>query len=200
MRLSLIFQIACILVLTTAACTPVSQETPVPTSIDSFAPAAPITSPDAYTSPNLDIIYTSPNLDITYANALPAYMQLALGTLKLAETGTPVTPEQAAKFLPLWQALQSMTSSGNSASAEVTALLGQIESIFTAEQLAAIKIMKLTSTEMSTWAKANANGMSPETKATHEAKIAGRPSNSPFKPSPFEPLAGAIIRYLETLK
>ena len=53
MKLSLIFQIACILVLTTSACTPVSQETPVPTLTDSLptpsltgmlSPTAPLTS------------------------------------------------------------------------------------------------------------------------------------------------------------
>jgi hypothetical protein len=166
------------------------------------APAASLPSAETY---------TSPNLDTTYTNALPARMQLSLGTLKLAETSTPVTPEQAAKLLPLWQALQGMTASGNSASAEVIALLGQIESIFTAEQLAAIKTMKLTSMEMTTWANANGvtlgsgsgqpgqgQGMSPEAKATRQAengKTGGGPANGASTA-----LTGATIKYLETLK
>jgi hypothetical protein len=166
------------------------------------APAAPVSSPDAY---------TSPNLDTTYTNALPARMQLSLGTLKLSETSTPVTAEQAAKLLPLWQALQSMTSSGNSASAEVNALLGQIEAIFSAEQLAAIKGMKLTFTDMTSWASANGvtlgsgsgqpgqgMGLSPEAKATRQAengKTGGGPANGASAA-----LTGAAIKYLETLK
>lgn len=166
------------------------------------AAPAPVSSPDAY---------TSPNLDTTYTNALPARMQLSLGTLKLAETSIPVTPEQAAKLLPLWQALQSMTSSGNSASAEVNALLGQIEAIFSAEQLAAIKGMKLTFTDMTAWASANGvtlgsgsgqpgqgMGLSPEAKATRQAengKTGGGPSNGASAA-----LTGATIKYLETLK
>ncbi len=166
------------------------------------APAASVSSPDAY---------TSPNLENTYANALPARMQLSLGTLKLADTSTPVTPEPAAKFLPLWQALQSMTSSGNSASAEVNALLGQIEAIFSAEQLTAIKGMKLTFTDMTSWASANGvtlgsgsgqpgqgQGMSPEAKATRQAengKTGGGPANGASAA-----LTGATIKYLEALK
>jgi hypothetical protein len=166
------------------------------------AAPAPVSSPDAY---------NSPNLDTTYTNALPARMQLSLGTLKLAETSTPVTPEQAAKFLPLWQALQSMTSSGNSASAEVNALLAQIESIFSAEQLVAIKGMKLTFTDMTTWASANGvtlgsgsgqpgqgMGLSPEAKATRQAengKTGGGPANGASAA-----LTSAAIKYLETLK
>jgi hypothetical protein len=166
------------------------------------APAAALPSAETY---------TSPNLDTSYANAIPARMQLSLGTLKLAETSTPVTPEQAAQLLPLWQALQSMTSSGNSASAEVNALLGQIEAIFSAEQLAAIKGMKLTFTEMTAWAAANGvtlgsgsgqpgsgAGMSAEARATRQAengKTGGGPSNGASAA-----LTRAVIQYLETLK
>lgn len=166
------------------------------------APAASAASPDAY---------VSPNLDATYENALPARMQLSLGTLKLADTGTPVSAEQAAKLLPLWQALQSMTSSGNSASAEVNALLGQIEAIFSAEQLAAIKGMKLTFADMTSWASANGvtlgsgsgqpgqgQGMSAEARATRQAengKTGGGPGNGASAA-----LTGAAIKYLETLK
>jgi hypothetical protein len=166
------------------------------------APAVLAPSPDTY---------TSPNLDATYTNALPARMQLSLGTLKLAETSTPVTADQAAKFLPLWQALQSMTTSGNSASAEVTALLSQIEAIFSAEQMAAIKAMKMTFSDMTTWASANGvtlgsgsgqpgqgQGMSAEARATRQAengKTDGGPGNGASAA-----LTGAAIKYLESLK
>ena len=156
--------------------------------------------------------YTSPNLDVTYANALPARMQLSLGTLKLAESSTPVTAEQAAKFLPLWQALQSMTTSGNSASAEVNALLSQIEAIFSAEQRAAIKGMQITFADMTTWAAANGvtlgsgsgqpgqgQGMSAEARATRQAENGKTGTGGPGNGASAA-LTAAAIKYLETLK
>jgi hypothetical protein len=167
------------------------------------APAVSAPSPDTY---------TSPNLDVTYSNALPARMQLALGTLKLADTNTPVSAEQAAKFLPLWQALQSMTTSGNSASAEVNALLSQIEAVFSAEQMTAIKDMKMTFTDMTTWASANGvtlgsgsgqpgqgQGMSAEARATRQAEN-GKTGESGPGSGASAALTSAAIKYLETLK
>ena len=166
-------------------------------------PAALAPSPDAY---------TSANLVTTYENALPARMQLSLGTLKLAETSTPVTAEQAAKLLPLWQALKSMTSSGNSASAEVNALLGQIETTLSAEQLAAIKDMKMTFADMTTWASANGitlgsgsgqpgqgQSMSAEARATRQAANGKTGSSGPGNGASAA-LTDAAIKYLETLK
>jgi hypothetical protein len=133
------------------------------------------------TSSNPDT-YVSPSLDVSYDNALNARLQLTLGSLKLAETNTPITPEQAKVVLPLWQALLNMTRTGNSAQAEVNALLGQIEAALTPEQLTAIIEMKLTSTDIQTWATANdvtvgsgagqgggGGGMSPEARATKQA-------------------------------
>jgi hypothetical protein len=88
-------------------------------------------------------------------------------------------------MLPLWQALQNMTKTGNSAQAEVNALLAQIEAAFTPEQLTAIRDMKLTSADLQTWSAANGvavgngggqpgqggggSGMSPEARATKQA-------------------------------
>ncbi len=175
-------------------------------AISACAPAAP-----ASTASSADM-YTSANLDVSYANALPARMQFSLGTLKLADTTTPVTPEQAAKFLPLWQTSQSMTSSGNSASAEVNALLEQIEAIFTTEQLTAIKDMKLTFTDMTSWASANGvtlgsgsgqpgqgQGMSTEARATRQAENGKTGSGGPGSGGSAA-ITGATIKYLETLK
>jgi hypothetical protein len=156
--------------------------------------------------------YTSPNLDISYTNALPARMQLSLGTIKLAETNTPITTDQAAKFLPLWQALLSMTTSGNSATAEVNALLAQIETIFSPEQLSAIKGMKMTFADMTSWAAANGvtlgsgsgqpgqgQGMSAEAKATRQAENGKTGSSSPSTGASAA-LTRATIQYLETIK
>lgn len=127
--------------------------------------------------------YVSPNLDVSYENALNARLQLTLGSLKLAETNTPISAEQAQVMLPLWQALLNMTRTGNSAQAEVNALLGQIEAALTTEQLTAIRDMKLTSDDIQAWASANGvtlgsgtgtgqgggNGISPEARATKQA-------------------------------
>ncbi|MBI5933442.1 MAG: hypothetical protein HY867_07005 [Chloroflexi bacterium] len=129
--------------------------------------------------------YVSSSLDVSYENALNARLQLTLGSLKLAETNTPITPDQAKLMLPLWQALLNMTRTGNSAQAEVNALLAQIESAFTPEQLTAIRDMKLASADIQAWATANGvtmgsgggqgmgqgggSGMSPEARATKQA-------------------------------
>jgi len=132
--------------------------------------------------------YVSPNLDTSYENALSARLQLNLGSLKLAETATPITPEQAKVMLPLWQGLLNMTRSGNSAQAEVNAILAQIESAFTPDQIAAIRDMKLVSADIQAWAAANnvtsggggqpgsgqgqggGSGMSAEARATRQAE------------------------------
>lgn len=144
------------------------------------------TAEPATTTSSTSDAYVSPSLDLNYENAINTRLQLTLGSLKLAETATPITAEQAATMLPLWQALQNMTKTGNSAQAEVNALLGQIESAFTPEQLTAIREMKLTSADMQTWASANGvsmgsgsgqpgsgqgggGGMSPEERATKQA-------------------------------
>lgn len=130
--------------------------------------------------------YVSENLDTNYENALSARLQLTLGSLKLAETGASLTPEQATAMLPLWLGLQNMTNSGNSAQAEVNALLAQIESAFSTDQLAAIRAMKLSSADIQAWAAANnissgygggqpgsgqgsGSGMSAEARATKQA-------------------------------
>jgi hypothetical protein len=74
--------------------------------------------------------------------------ELLVGTLKLEETDQTVTADQAAKLLPLWQAYRSLSTSQTSAQAEVEALLNQIQSTMTTEQVQAIKTMNLTNTDM----------------------------------------------------
>ena len=90
-----------------------------------------------------ELVYTSTNLDTRYPNALDASGQLALGALRREETGDAVTPEKAATLLPLWQAIQGGTLQG---SAELNAILAQIEAGMTQEQLDAIAAMRLTRT------------------------------------------------------
>ena len=168
-------------------------------------------APASTTSSNSDA-YVSPNLDVSYENALNARLQLTLGTLKLAETNTPITREQAQVMFPLWQALQNMTNSGNSAQAEVNALLGQIEAEFTSEQLTAIREMKLASDDIQTWASANGvtlgsgsgqpgsgqgSGMSPEARATKQAAEGVTSGSNGGGAS--SALLTALINYLQRL-
>lgn len=169
--------------------------------------------PASTTSSNPDT-YVSPSLDLSYENALSTRLQLTLGSLKLAETNTPITAEQAATMLPLWQALQNMTKTGNSAQAEVNALLGQIEAAFTPEQLTAIREMKLTSADIQTWASANGvsvgsgsgqpgsgqgggSSMSPEARATKQAAegITSGSGGNGISTA----MLGALITYLQGL-
>ena len=91
--------------------------------------------------------YSSTTLNTSYDDALNASTQLILGTIRLEETGDTVTAEQAKSLLPLWQSLQG----GVTAQAEVNAVLKQIESTMTQDQLAAIAAMRLTQEDLRSW-------------------------------------------------
>jgi hypothetical protein len=155
--------------------------------------------------------YASPNLDTSYEGALAARNQLALGTLELDGASNAITPEQAATLLPLWQALLSTQKTGAAAQAEVSALLTQIESAMTAEQLAAIREMQLTQTDLQEWAAANnitlgggggqpgsGQGLSPEARATRQAEEGRTPGSAGGGAS--TAMLEAVITYLESLK
>ncbi len=127
-------------------------------------------------------IYVSQNLPTDYEGALAVRNQLALGTLELNQGDLAISAEQAQTLLPLWQALRSTQQAGGTAQAEVSALLTQIESAMTPEQLQAIAAMKLTQPAMQDWATANGitlgsgggtpgqgSGMSAEARATKQA-------------------------------
>ncbi len=156
--------------------------------------------------------YVSPNLDVSYENALNARLQLTLGSLKLAETNTPITAEQAKVMLPLWEGLMNMTRTGNSAQAEVNAVLGQIEAAFTPEQLTAIRDMKLISADIQAWGAANGvatgsgagagqgggSGMSAEARATKQA-AEGNTSGSGGSNGVSTVMLNSLITYLQGL-
>jgi hypothetical protein len=166
-------------------------------------PAAP-----TLTTANQDT-YTSTTLDTSYEGALSVRNQLALGTLELAGTANAITADQAKTLLTLWQALRGTMQSGSSASAEVNALLSQIEGTLTAQQLAAIKDLKLTQTAFQQWATANGismgagggqpgsgQGLSPEARATRQASE-GRTGQSGAGAS--TAVVGMVIAYLENI-
>ena len=91
----------------------------------------------------------SVQLTTDYADALSVQGQLALGTVQLAGSDLSVDQAQAATLLPYWQALNSLVQSGTAADAEMNAVIKQIQSNMTAEQINAIAALQLTQESMS---------------------------------------------------
>ena len=82
--------------------------------------------------------------------------QLTLGSLKL-DTGDSsigsgqdlsIDAVEAGKLLPLWQAYQSLGNSDNTAEAELSALVSQIQDTMRPEQVQAIAAMQLTADDI----------------------------------------------------
>jgi len=109
---------------------------------------------------------------------------LLVGTLKLEDTDQAVTVDQAVKLLPLWQAYRSLSTSQTAAEAEVKALLNQIQSTMTSEQVEAIKAMNLTSTDMRDMMQSMGGGMglngtpNPQSTPGVDIPIGGFPSGN----------------------
>jgi hypothetical protein len=106
----------------------------------------------------------------------PLSMWLALGTLNLEGTDLAVTPQQAATLLPLWQAADSLATSGNASSTDLEAAFQQIQAAMTADQLQAIQSMDLSDQNMQALTQklgiampAGQATLTPEQQATLEA-------------------------------
>jgi hypothetical protein len=78
------------------------------------------------------------------STALSTEAELLVGTFKLEGTDLAVTADQAKQMLPLWQTLQSLSTSNTAAAEEINAVVDQIKSGMTAQQMAKITAMKLT--------------------------------------------------------
>ena len=76
--------------------------------------------------------------------------QLALGTLQLEDTMHAVEAGQAVALLPLWQAVRSGSLQSDE---ELGAVLSQIESQLSAQQLAEIADLQLTNESLRAWAE-----------------------------------------------
>ena len=70
--------------------------------------------------------------------------QLLVGSFKLENTSLSISSSQAGTLLPLWETLQSLASSNTAASQEVDAVVSQIESSMSSQQISSITAMKLT--------------------------------------------------------
>ncbi len=162
---------------------------------------------------------SNPSIDYTFESALSTRLLLALGSLKLAETAAPITKDQAAQMMMLWQALENLSSSGTSPEAEVNALLTQVEEALTAEQIAAINAMQLTQEDLQAWTETNGivvgsgtgagsgtgqgmgqgSGLSPEARATKQAEnalLGMTPSEEGGQGGISSAITQALIEYL----
>lgn len=74
-------------------------------------------------------------------NQAPETAQLMIGIIMLDQTEMSIMPEQAGEMLSYWQLIQSMISSGTSTQSEIDAVIKQIQSILTEDQLAYINGM-----------------------------------------------------------
>ncbi len=75
---------------------------------------------------------------------LPLAEQLLVGTFKLEGTPNAVDAKTAAALIPLWQAYAQLTTSNTAAQAEIDAVVSQIQTTMTTQQVQAITAMKLT--------------------------------------------------------
>jgi hypothetical protein len=86
-----------------------------------------------------------------YDDALSVRNQLLLGTLRLEGGETAVNPEQAKELLVLWQAFNTLSSSGTAAPEETEAVQNQIIEAMTPAQIQAIAAMQLTNADLQTF-------------------------------------------------
>jgi hypothetical protein len=82
------------------------------------------------------------------STVLPMEAELLVGTFKLEDTGLAITADQAKQLLPLWQTLQSLSTSSTSATEEINAVVDQIKTAITTAQMDKITAMKLTQQDM----------------------------------------------------
>ena len=90
------------------------------------------------------------NTAATASTTLSQEGQLLVGTFKLEDTSLAISSKQAGTLLPLWETLESLASSNTAASQEVDAVVSQIESIMSSQQVSSITAMKLTQKDLAT--------------------------------------------------
>ena len=76
--------------------------------------------------------------------------QLLVGTIRLETTNLAVSPDQASQLLPLWETMQSLAASGTAATEEFQAVVDQIKSSMSTQQISSITAMKLTQQDLAT--------------------------------------------------
>jgi hypothetical protein len=84
------------------------------------------------------------------SDSLPAATELLVGTFKLEGTDLAVTSDQSKQLLPLWQMYESLSTSSTAATEEINALVEQIKTTMTADQMDDIASMGLTQQDVMT--------------------------------------------------
>jgi len=84
------------------------------------------------------------------STALSEAENLMVGIIKLDGTAQVITADQATALLPLWQAYQALMNSTTASQDEKDALIKQISSTLTSEQLKAIDALNLTESDVQT--------------------------------------------------
>ena len=141
-------------------------------------------------------------LNTDYTDAVSVVEQLLTGTFMLADTNLSLTGEQKTQLITLWTSLKGATQ--NSATQEQTdAILQQIESTLTAEQVKAIADFKITRQSMMSvlqdkgvtmgGPQGNGNGTPPQMDGTPRA---GDPPQGRGNFLPAE-LIDALIQFLQ---
>ncbi len=93
--------------------------------------------------------------------------RLALGTLELENTGQAVSADLAGQLLPLWQLLAELNTNAAAAPQETLAVVEQIQTTMTADQVSAIAGMQLPENAL-----ANAAGSTTSAAATASSSLA----------------------------
>jgi hypothetical protein len=76
--------------------------------------------------------------------------ELLIGTFKLEDTSLAVSSDQVSQLIPLWETMQSLAASGTTATEEINAVITQIKSTMTSQQINAITAMGLTQQDLTT--------------------------------------------------
>jgi hypothetical protein len=91
---------------------------------------------------------SSQTTQVGASTSLSTATELLVGTFKLEETDLAVTSDQAKQLLPLWMMLQSLSTNSTAATEEIQAVVDQIKSTMTSDQMDAITAMALTQSDV----------------------------------------------------
>jgi hypothetical protein len=123
---------------------------------------------------------------VSLSNSLSTATRLALGTLKLEGTDHALTDSQLVELLTLWQGYLSLSISDITSSVELEALVSQIQTTMSPDQIKAIDALDLTDQSVSEEiqslgdsASANIPASTPNTSGINQAAQMGGPSGMP---------------------
>jgi hypothetical protein len=88
---------------------------------------------------------------IVVDDALGTKNGMLIGIYNLQDTDFALSAEQSAGLATLWQAYKTVTTSSTSATAETEALITQMQSTLTSDQIAAINAMALDAEDLQTF-------------------------------------------------